>query len=136
MCFYSVEKLKDLKSVAGGYPVRVKFYNRSPRTAVIQWVNLEGKLQKLKELSPRKTWTMDSFEGHYFVAHVREHEKDYLDLNYGWYYTPTRVRPDDVERIYITVRKFSVGHISSQPCRYPVDAEESPKTLLSRWPLL
>ena len=81
--------------------VKVKFVNRSKKTAQVVHIDHKGKWQNKKVLPPGKCFTTDSYEGHCWIAHDLQDDDEGLYLNYSFFYSPWKTRLSK-ERVIIT----------------------------------
>jgi hypothetical protein len=102
MNIYVLECVEDLSSDKhNDVEVKVKFINRSKKTAQLVWVDHKGKWVKKKVLPPGKCFTTKSYESNCWVAHEVQDESEVLYLNYGYFYSPWKTRLSK-ERVIIT----------------------------------
>lgn len=112
------EDLQSEKNSIDNVAVKVKFINRSKKTAQLVWINHRGKREKQKAIAPGKCYTTTSYECHYWIAHDVQNPDDELYLNYAFFYSPWKTKKKK-ERVLITQSKCqSTGFVSFRVVSY------------------
>ena len=92
-----------LRSSQSGFPVTVKFSNRTDVHVTVKWINANGQSQNVKDIAPKKAWLNTSCEGHYFKACEQGSSNREMNLNNGWFYFVKQpVKPQSTTKVLIT----------------------------------